>query len=199
MASADDLSNLVREGNAEALGQLADLNKDKLLAALDRKVGPGLRSKLELEDIYQEVMARAVKDLPTVDFQGQDPIGWLYKVIDRQIVDLHRFHFEAQKRAAGREVSADQPVGAEEEKAMANLLVASMTTPSAVLSRDLKLMRVFKAVEQLSEDMKNAVRWKYVDNLSNGEIAQRLGKTDVATRVLLSRAIRKLQANLSAE
>ena len=199
MSSNEELIALVRRGDANALGQFADENKAKLLAALDRKVGPGLRSKLELEDIYQEVMARAVRDLPTVDFQGQDPLGWLYQVIDRQIVDLHRFHFEAQKRAAGREVSADQPVGADDEKAMANLLVASMTTPSAVLSRDMKLMRVFKAVEQLSEEMKNAVRWKYVDNLGNQEIAKRLGKSDVATRVLLSRAIRKLQTNLRSQ
>lgn len=198
MSENHELEERVRQGDADALGQFANSNRAKLLAALERKVGTGLRSKMELEDIFQEVMARAVKDLASVDFAGRNPIGWLLQVMDRQIVDLHRFHFEAQKRDAGREISADQPAQqGDGERGLADLLVASMTTPSAAFSRDLKMVRVFKAVEALSEDMRQAVRWKYVENLSNGEIASRLGKSDVATRVLLSRAIRKLKATLA--
>lgn len=195
----DELSARVREGDADALAELVDANRAQLLAALERKVGVGLRRKIELEDILQETAARAVKDLPKIDFQGQDPLGWLYQVMDRQIVDLHRFHFRAEKRNAAREVSVDQPAasGDAEHKGFADLLVASMTSPSAAVSRDLRLVKVYQALENLSEDMKQAIRWRYLENLPSQEIAKRLDKSDVATRVLLSRAIRKLQSSLA--
>lgn len=190
----EELGARVRKGDAEALSELVVLQKSRLLGALERKVGAGLRRKMELDDILQETLARAVRDLPNIDFRDQDPIGWLYQVMDRQIVDLHRYHFEAKKRDAGREVSADRPIGSDDSpRGLADLLVASMTSPSAAVSRDMRLMRVYQALEGLTEEMRNAIRWRYLENLPSQEIAQRLGKTDVATRVLLSRAIRKLQ------
>lgn len=193
----EELLLRVRRGDAVALAELIELNRFKLMAALERKVGAGLRSKLELEDIFQEVATRAVKDVSEVDFAEHDPAGWLYHVMDRQIIDLHRFHFEAQKRNAAREVSADQPLGGGEQRGLADWLVASMTSPSAAVSRDFRLQRVYQALERLSEDMRQAIQWRYLDNLSSQEIATRLGKTDVATRVLLSRALRKLKQALA--
>lgn len=193
------LENRVRAGDGQALAELAMLDKPRLMAALERKVGAALRRKLELDDILQEALARAIKDLPSIDFGEQDPMGWLYQVIDRQIVDLHRFHFEAQKRDAGREISADQPLagGSDDQQGFAALLVASMTTPSKAMSRDMRLVRVYSAMEKLPEAMREALRWRYLENLPSQDIAKRLGKTDVATRVLLSRAIRKLQEALA--
>lgn len=195
----NELEKRIRTGDSEALAEFLTHQKPKLMRALERKVGAGLRRKLDLEDIYQEVLTRAVKDLPSLDFKGQDPLGWVFQVMDRQIVDLHRYHFEAQKRDAGREVSANAPLSKsdEEPKGFADLLVASMTTPSAAMSRDMKMVRIYEAMEQLSEDMKNAIRWRYLENMSSQKIAERLGKSDAATRVLLSRAIRKLQAVLA--
>ena len=191
------LARRVREGDATALAEFADLHRAKLLRALERKVGSGLRKKLDLEDILQETLTRAVKDLANVDFAGQDPLGWLYQLMDRQIIDLHRYHFAAQKRDAAREVSVDRPASnGGEALGFAELLVASMTSPSAVVSRDFRLQRVYAALQELSEDMRNAIQWRYLENLPSQEIARRLGKTDVATRVLLSRAIRKLQGSL---
>ena len=193
----------VRDGDTTALGEFIELHRMRLMAALERKVGSGLRRKLDLEDILQEMTTRAIRDLPNIQFDGQDPLGWIYQVMDRQIVDLHRYHFEAQKRDAAREVSADQPQAAgggnsgADQRGLADLLVASMTSPSAAVSRDMRLARVYQALESLSEDMKNAIRWRYLENLPSQQIAERLGKTDAATRVLLSRAIRKLQASLA--
>lgn len=197
--NTDELETRVRHGDVEALGEFALLHKGKLMASLERKVGSGLRRKVDLEDIFQETVARAVKDIGQVDFGNQDPLGWLYHVMDRQIVDLHRYHFEAKKRSANREVSADRPVSGSggDERGFADLLVASMTSPSAAVSRDMRLMRVYSALEGLSEEMRSAVRWRYLDNLPSQTIAEKLGKTDAATRVLLSRAIRKLQEALA--
>jgi RNA polymerase sigma-70 factor (ECF subfamily) len=198
---APDLESRVRAGDLLALAEFIELHKTQLMRAVERKVGSGLRRKLDLEDILQETSARAVRDLPNIKFGEQDPLGWLFQVMDRQIVDLHRYHFEAQKRNAGREISVDQPLGQQpgEARGFADLLVASLTTPSAAVSRDLRLARVYDALASLNQDMQNAIRWRYLDNLPSQQIAEKLGKSDAATRVLLSRAIRKLQTSLSKQ
>ena len=193
-----ELEAALKQGDSDALAQYIEMHRPRLMSVLDRKVGAGLRRKLELEDIFREVVARALKDLPRVDFDGQQPLGWIYMIMDRQIVDLHRYHFEARKRDAGREVSVDKPTGDQTgDFGFAQLLIASMTTPSMAMSRDVKLLQVQRAIAALSEDMQNAIRWRYLENLSSREISKRLGKTDAATRVLLSRAIRKLQQTTS--
>ena len=189
----ENLIERIRQHDAAALAEYVESNKQKLLGALERKVGSGLRRKLDLEDILQETLARALKDLASMDFGEQDPSGWLYQVMDRQIVDLHRFHFGAQKRDAAREVSADAPMSSE-GNAFADMLIASMTSPSAAVSRDIRLQRVYQAMSTLSEEMQQAIRLRYLENRSSQEIAKTLGKSDVATRVLLSRAIKKLQS-----
>lgn len=198
---SSDLELRIRQGDTNALALFMEKHRLRLLQALERKVGSGLRRKLDLEDILQETMARAIRDLSQIQFEGQDPIGWIYQVMDRQIVDLHRFHFQAKKRDAAREVSADRPAGNAEgqSRAFADLLVASMTSPSAAVSRDMRLARVYQALEALSPEMRQAIRWRYLENLPSQTIAERLGKSDAATRVLLSRAIRKLQASLGQD
>jgi RNA polymerase sigma-70 factor (ECF subfamily) len=195
-----DLVRRIGQGDAHALAEFIQEHRNKLLAALDRKVGAGLRRKLDLEDILQEVTARAIRDVGQIELDGRDPLGWLFQVMDRQIIDLHRYHFEAQKRDGKKEVSADRPLSGKsggDQRGLADLLIASMTSPSAAVSRDMRLSLVYQALEGLSEDMRNAIRWRYLENLPSQEIAKRLDKSDAATRVLLSRALRKLQAALA--
>ena len=78
-----------------------------------------------------------------------------------------------------------------------NLLVASMTSPSQAFSRDQKEFRLQQAVASLSEDQREALRLRYVDGWPTKEIAEHLGKTDGAIRVLLTRTLSRLQELLS--
>ena len=71
-----------------------------------------------------------------------------------------------------------------------------MTSASAALSRDVRMMRLTQAIEGMSEEQKTAIRLRYAEGLPTKEIADRLGKTDVATRVLLSRSMRQLEKEL---
>lgn len=54
--------------------------------------------------------------------------------------------------------------------------------------------RIRMLIEELPEEQRQAVRLRYVDGLPTREIAARLGKSDVAVRVMLSRTMQKLQA-----
>ncbi len=53
------------------------------------------------------------------------------------------------------------------------------------------------ALETLPEDQREAVRLRYLVGLPSKEIAKKLGKTDGATRVMITRTLAKLQELLS--
>ncbi len=198
--ATQELVDRLRRRDAGALGPYLELRRAHLLAYITRKLGTALRAKIEPEDIFQEVSASAVTALPGYDMGDRDPFGWLCQLADRRIVDSHRRFFEAEKRAAAREVAGNAGGGGADGKAeLINLLVASMTTPSMVFSRNARAMRMLSAIEQHPDDQKEALRLRYVQGLPSKEIAERVGRTDGATRVMLSRALDKLHDLMGAD
>lgn len=195
----DALETRVREGDAEALGQFISARQPQLLAYINRQLGAGLRSKVEPDDILQEASAEAVRSLGAIDLSQRDPFGWLCQISQRRIIDAHRRLFGAQKRSAAREVPIDARTGDDSRGGMINLLVASMTTASKAFSRNQREMKLMTAMEKLPEDQREALRLRYVEGLQSKEIAERIGKSDGAVRVMLSRSLSKLQAILGPE
>lgn len=194
--SPEELQQLVerlRASDGEALGPYLDARRPHLIAYIDRKLGTALRTKVEPDDIFQEVAASAVRALPDYELGTRDPFGWLCDLADRRIVDAHRRFFAAEKRSADREVSGNKPASETRTGGLIDLLVQSMTTPSKLFSRNARVMRMFQALEQLPDDARQALRMRYLQGLPSKEIAKQIGRTDGATRVLLTRSLDKLQ------
>ena len=76
------------------------------------------------------------------------------------------------------------------------MLSISMTSASAAMSRDIRMVRVHEAIAGLTEEQKEAIRMRYAEGLPTKEIAEKIGKSDAATRVLLSRIMRQLEKQL---
>jgi RNA polymerase sigma-70 factor (ECF subfamily) len=143
--------------------------------------------------VLQEASAEAVRALSGTDLSDRDPFSWLCQIAERRIIDLHRRHFGAQKRDAGREVSLGSPGGDTHSPGLINLLVMSMTTPSQAFSRDARELRLTEALGRLPEEQRSALRMRYVESLPSKAIAEKLGKSDAAVRVMLTRSLKKLQ------
>jgi RNA polymerase sigma-70 factor (ECF subfamily) len=193
MTADDELKQRLAAGDASALGELLQVKRLPLLAFIERQLGTALRRKVEPEDVLQEASAEAVRALSGTDLSDRDPFGWLCQIAERKIIDLHRRHFGAQKRDAGREVPLGSPGGDTHAPGLINLLVMSMTTPSQAFSRDAREVRLTEALAQLPQEQQAALRMRYVESLPSKEIAEKLGKTDAAVRVMLSRSLKKLQ------
>jgi RNA polymerase sigma-70 factor (ECF subfamily) len=202
-SKADEaLLSQVRAGDCEALGQFIAARQPQLLAFIDRRLGAALRRKIEVDDLYQEVSAEAIRSLPEIDLKERDPFNWLCQVAERRIIDAHRRFFGSQKRDAAREVSINAPGSGSTSTSrpgLINLLVASMTSASAAFSRDQKQIRLLAALEKLPEEHREALRLRYLENLPSKEIAERMGKTDGAVRVMLTRSLAKLQQIMGPE
>jgi RNA polymerase sigma-70 factor (ECF subfamily) len=82
---------------------------------------------------------------------------------------------------------------------LAQMLAASITSPSAAFSRVVREQKLDSALQELKEDEREALRLRYQFDMPSKEIAEKLGKTDAAVRVMLTRSLKKLQTILGEE
>jgi RNA polymerase sigma-70 factor (ECF subfamily) len=194
MAEPDNPISITDEAS---LGRFVQESRRPLLVYIDRNLGPALRKKVEPEDILQEVTVSALASLDPFLVPGRDPFRLLCQMAEQRIIDAHRHH-TAQRRSSERERELDRPAATDASANFVDWLVASMTSASQAYSRNQRELQLALAVEQLSPEQQTALRLRYVEQLPTKEIAARLGKTDGAIRVLLSRTVAELQDRLGA-
>ncbi len=198
--SESDLTARIREGNVEALGRYLELRKRRLLGFLRHITGEHLLRVMELDDLFQEVSQSAVKALPRVPKDDLDVDKWLEQLARRRVIDAHRQHFGAAKRAGARNQMFSQMAPGDDSHSpgFEQMLIASMTSPSMAVSRNWRMLRMQQAVAELDAEQQQMLQMRYVDGLPTARIAEVLGKSDGAVRVALSRILAKLQETLGA-
>lgn len=189
--SADAIVERIRRHDAAALAEYLAQRQPALRAYVERRLGADLRGKLEPQDILQDLAIKALHELPQTDLANRDPFGWLCQLAEQCIVDGHRY-FAAGKRAVGREIPGNVKVGDASQDLVA-LLAASLTTPTRAVVRGERERRLQEVLASFPKEQREALRLRYGEGLSTKEVAVRLNKTDVATRVLLTRLVKKLQ------
>ncbi len=102
-----------------------------------------------------------------------------------------------KKRSAAREVSMDAPAGGSDGFGFVDLLVASITSPSQAFSHDQKEFRLQQAIAELNDEQKEILRLRFVEGLPTKDIADQMGKSDGAIRVMLTRTVAQLQEVLT--
>ena len=181
----------------DELGAFIETHRRQLLAYADRNIGPALRSRIEPEDIVQEVIVSALASLDQFKVPGRDPFRLLCQLAEQRIIDSHRHHVGAKKRSAAREVSMDAPVAGGDGFGFINMLIASITSPSQAFSRDQKEFQLQQAIAELNDEQREILRLRFVEGLPTKEIAERLRKTDGSIRVMLTRTVAHLQEILA--
>jgi RNA polymerase sigma-70 factor, ECF subfamily len=193
--STDQLTQRIQSGDVDALAQLIEDHKAELLGFIQHISQDRLLKVVPPEDLLQEVSSSAITALPRVANAELEPLSWLKQLARRRVIDAYRFHFQAERRAQSRQRSApsdDSRMGWEQ------LIVASITSPSEAVSRNMRLSKMQVAIADLGPEAELAIKLRYVDGLSTRQIAEKIGKSDVAVRVMLSRSIKRLQETLGA-
>ena len=192
-----DAADLPLPVSRDEFANFVEAKRPQLMAYIQNNLGPALRKKLEPDDILQDVVLTALGSFESFGVPGRDPFKLLCQIAEQRIIDAHRHHVAAQKRSVEREVSIDAQPAGEQAIGFLHLLAASMTSPSEAFSRDQKEFRLQEAITSLPADQRELLRLRYVEGLPTRDVANRLGKTDGAVRVLLTRTLSKLQQLLS--
>ena len=160
----------------------------RLLAFIRLKMGRTLRSKMESRDILQATLMKSYQHLD--DFKGSDTqsLGaWLARIAEREIADRVDFH-QRQRRDAAREEPLDDgaPIPSPVKSALTQAIL------------DEKARRLEAAIDTLSDAHREIILLRKFEELSFGEIARRLGKSEDACRMLLARAMIALTLAMTA-
>ncbi len=195
-ATDTDLGRRIRDGDPAALADFLERHRDGLLAFLKSISSERLRSVVEPQDLFQDLSAAALTGLKTAPLEDYTALQWLRQIARRRVIDSHRYHFGAQRRDAGRQRSIHAAADGDGARGIEAMIVSSMTSPTAAVSRDIRTNRLREAIDSLPQQQRDVVRMRYIDGMPTKQIAEALGKSDVAVRVLLSRTMRTLEQQL---
>jgi RNA polymerase sigma-70 factor (ECF subfamily) len=185
-----------RAGSAEALGRLLAACSGYLETIARRELDPDLQVKNSASDLVQETFLEAQRDFPRFQGSTEDELlAWLRQMLLNNIGNFARRYRGTQKRQLGREVSLD--AGASSEK-WADELMADSSSPSEKVMRQERAEAVARVLAQLPEDYRLVLLYRYQEQLSFEEIAQRMGRSSNAARKLWARAVECFQNEMGS-
>jgi RNA polymerase sigma-70 factor (ECF subfamily) len=161
-----------------------------------------LKARLDSSDLVQETFVRAVEKFS--QFAGTEEEewrAWLGRIAEREVIHQLRHHLGAEKRAVSRERRL--PVGDGSSitgsPRLDEWLVKTQSTPSRVAIRQERAALLANALARLPEDYREVLVLRNLQGLDFPDVAQRLGRSAGAVRVLWVRALKKLREELAQE
>ncbi|MDZ4772175.1 MAG: sigma-70 family RNA polymerase sigma factor [Planctomycetota bacterium] len=180
------LAERAARGDAQALQALLEMHLGDLRAFVRLRAGPELRRREASSDLVQSVCREVLEHAERFQHPNESAFRrWLFTTALRKIHD-RADHWHAQKRDAGREES----LPSRERELMRSY--SSFASPSRDAMAREEVERVERAFEHLSEEQREVITLAHVVGLSRAEIAEHMGKTEGAVRVLLHRSLARL-------
>lgn len=173
MLSSDDWALLekAREYDPVALGAIYDRYSTRIYNYIYRRVGDAHLA----EDLTAGVFTKMLEAIRSSKSWKSSFSGWLYRIAHNMVVDYYR---------SGRR-DGELPL---EER-----LTTSLGDPVKALNQSLTQSKVRLAIRQLTADQSQVVLLKFVEGLSNAEVAEIMGKTEGAIKSLQHRALDALR------
>ena len=190
-----------RRGSEASLGQLMQLHADYLKLVVASQLDDRLRARVSSSDVVQETFYEAHRDFP--GFRGVSPeefLSWLRRILMNNLLRAVELHVKAAKRDVRREVPLDraEPTGSGMGP-VARLQNRAQETPSACFERRENHQQLATFLDSLPEDYREVLRLRHQEGLDFAEIADRMGRTSGAVRMLWLRGIKRLRALYSDE
>ncbi len=164
------LLSKAKSGEHAALSELYELCFDKIYRFIFYRVG----HKEVAEDLTEEVFTKAFENLKSLQTSSKFE-AWLYQIARNKVIDYYR----SKKQLTALE---DVEHTLEYETNLVDIV-------------NLKIeQKIFiKLLKELQPEQQIVIKLKFLEELSNEEISELLGKTEGAIRVIQHRAISLLK------
>lgn len=198
---ASDLIRRCRAGEAAARDQLFGRYHGYLHVLARGQLGRHLRTKCDPSDVVQQTLLEAHRDFGA--FQGShepELLAWLRRILAHNLYNEAR-RFAAQQRDAAREVSLEQVAAGVEHSSvcLGKGIAAEGLSPSAVASQKESAVRLAEALARLPEDYQSVLILRIFEELPAEEVAERMGRSAGAVRMLQMRALVALREEMAEE
>ena len=179
-------------GDHGALSRAFEKYQRRLAVLVHFKLSERARTFAEIDDIVQETLLRAFRDIHNFHYQAPGSfLRWLSAIADHVIVD--RVRYQSRERRAGDEIpfrSASNPAGPEP---------IDTKTPSRLLAQQEAVERLLSRLDCLPEDYRNAILMAKIEGLTTVEMAEKLGKSREAVALLVFRAVKRFRTLTEAD
>lgn len=135
------------------------------------------RNRELAEDVTAATFAKAIEELPRFEWRGVPYSAWLYRVAANLAA-------RQQRRPASVHIDEHPPVDS--------------LSPEMVVEDRERHAAVRAAVAELPEDQRQVVLLRFAGDLRNREIAEILGRSEGAVKLLTFRAMTTLRRRLGA-
>jgi RNA polymerase sigma-70 factor (ECF subfamily) len=191
----DVLMEQARAGDSAALGLLLELYRNYLRLMARSLIGSALRVRLDPSDLIQETYLKAHREFG--QFLGDSEpelVGWLRTILVRTLANQAKRH-QAQGRDHRRQESLEALLD-RSSQAVQRALMASAPSPSAGASQRERAILLADALAALPPDYREVIVLRNLEHVPIDEIAERLGRTPNAVRMLWTRAVLSLNRRL---
>jgi len=159
-----------KDGEVEAFGLLYDHYLPKIYRFVLLKVS----HREEAEDLTHQAFLKAWENIDQYNFKGYSFGSWLYRIAKNITVDYYR--------SLRTEVSTEE---------ISELSVESF--PFDSLDQKIEWEGLVQGIRQLKEVEQDVLIMRFVEDLSPKEIAEVIGKSEGAVKVIQHRAVNNLK------
>src|SRR5919202_1139882 len=160
----------------DAFGALYERYVDRIYAYVYYRTG----DTREAEDLTARVFYRALAHIPKYNQRGAPFVAWLYRIAHNLVANWHR------DKMRHPEVTLDALTTSR----------TSETAPQAQAERAEDERVLLEAIRRLPRERQQLLILKFVDDLSNAEIGQVLGRSEGAVKSLYHRTLLALREEL---
>lgn len=183
-------------GQLQKLGQLLQLYRNYLSVLATTQLDRRLRRRMGTSDLVQETMLAAHRDFG--QFRGGSEgelLAWLRQILSNCLSHAVEKNIHAKKRDMRREVGIDQVAKKLDDSvaSMSNLFADNTATPSQIAGRRELAAELANQLAKLKPNYRDVIVYRNLQDLSFGEIADRMEIKSGAARMLWTRAIAKFK------
>lgn len=181
------LAERAAQGDEQAMQCLLEIHLDALRAFVRLRAGPELRRHESNSDLVQSVCREILANADRFQHVSESAFRrWLYTTAVRKISD-RADHWRAQMRDPHRE----QALASQHDAALLRCYESFSSPSQQAIVRE-EVERVERAFEDLTEEQREVITLAHVAGLSRAEIAEQMGRSEGAVRVLLHRSLARL-------
>jgi RNA polymerase sigma-70 factor (ECF subfamily) len=188
-----ELTQAACAGDRAALHRLIEHHLPDVHAFVRLRAGPALRANESTSDLVQSACRELLENASEFRFASEGAFRrWLFTTALRKI--QHRAEYY---RAGKRDGRGDfVPISGSRWDACLADSYRHFSSPSGHAALREQIERVEKAFAELTEEQREVVTLAHLAGLSRAEIAEEIGKSEGAVRVILHRALAKLSGLL---
>ena len=137
-----------------------------------------VQNKAVAEDITQAVFLKVFEKLPQYRDRQRPPLAYLFTVARNKVID----HWRKNKFV--------EPLA---DRDNLNQLPDYSDGPEGLVSRTLAVSEISRGLENISQEQREVIIAKYINEKTYAEIAQATGKNEAAVRKIASRGLNQLR------